>query len=234
MSKKMQKKSPSPSTRRRSGGESATPTGRHPGRTSERQVAGGKAAQPAKRPPASTKPSSKPSRAKTSASAGKPGASPPAKVPVLIDGVRAPAFRLPRDGGAEIALSDYEGQKLVIFFYPRANTPGCTREAIDFTRLSGMFAAAGTAILGVSADSLRAQETFRDKHALSVPLLSDPTHRMLEAYGVWGEKSLYGKTFLGILRTTVLIDRAGRIHRIWRNVRVDGHAEEVLEAARKL
>ncbi|HVV40303.1 MAG TPA: peroxiredoxin [Nitrobacter sp.] len=208
MSKKMQKKSPSPGARGRSGGKTSARTGKHPSRTPERQTAAGKAAQPAKRPPA--------------------------KAPALTDGARAPAFRLQRDGGAEIALSDYEGRKLVIFFYPRANTPGCTREAIDFTRLSGMFAAAGTAILGVSADSLRTQETFRDKHALSVPLLSDPTHRMLEAYGVWGEKSLYGKTFLGILRTTVLIDGAGRIHRIWRNVRVDGHAEEVLEAARKL
>ena len=102
------------------------------------------------------------------------------------------------------------GKKLVIFFYPRADTPGCTKEAIDFTRLSGAFAGSQTAVLGVSADPLKAQEAFRDKHQLSIPLVSDETHEMLQAYGVWGEKSMYGKTFLGILRTTVLIDGRGQ------------------------
>jgi thioredoxin-dependent peroxiredoxin len=150
----------------------------------------------------------------------------------LTDGARAPSFRLPRDGGDTVSLSDYSGKKLVLFFYPRADTPGCTREAIDFTRLASAFAESRTAILGVSADSPRTQEAFRDKHQLSVPLVSDEKHEMLEAYGVWGEKSMYGRTFQGVLRTTVLIGANGRIIKIWRNVKVDGHAEAVLAAAR--
>lgn len=152
----------------------------------------------------------------------------------LVDGQKAPAFRLPRDGGEVVTLADYQGRKLVLFFYPRADTPGCTREAIDFTRLAGDFAAAGTAVLGVSADPLKAQEKFRDKHKLAVPLISDETHEMLEAYGAWGEKSMYGKSFLEIIRTTVLVGPDGKVARIWRNVKVDGHADEVLEAARSL
>ena len=154
--------------------------------------------------------------------------------PLLVEGSKAPAFRLSRDGGGTVALSDYSGQKLVLFFYPRADTPGCTREAIDFTRLSGSFADSGAAVLGVSADPVKAQERFRDKHKLSVPLMSDERHEMLQAYGAWGEKSMYGKTFLGIIRTTVLIAADGRVARIWRHVKVDGHAEAVLAAARSL
>jgi peroxiredoxin Q/BCP len=149
----------------------------------------------------------------------------------LVEGAKAPGFRLPRDGGSTVSLSDHAGKKLVLFFYPRADTPGCTREAIDFTRLSGAFAESGTAVLGVSADPPKAQEAFRDKHELATPLASDETHQMLEAYGVWGEKSMYGKTFQGILRTTVLIGGDGRIIRIWRHVKVDGHVDEVLAAA---
>jgi peroxiredoxin Q/BCP len=153
---------------------------------------------------------------------------------VLAEGAKAPAFHLPRDGGDVVSLSDFAGKKLVLFFYPRANTPGCTKEAIDFTRFSGTFAEAGTAVLGVSADSLKAQESFRDKHKLDVPLISDEKHEMLEAYGAWGEKSLYGRTFLGIIRTTVLIGADGLVKRIWRHVTVDGHAEAVLEAAQSI
>jgi peroxiredoxin Q/BCP len=152
----------------------------------------------------------------------------------LIEGAKAPAFRLPRDGGGIVSLSDYSGRKLVLFFYPRADTPGCTREAIDFTRLAGAFAESQTALLGVSADAPKAQEAFRDKHHLTTPLVSDEKHETLEAYGVWGEKSMYGRTFQGILRTTVLIDKDGRVARVWRNVKVDGHADEVLAAARAL
>jgi thioredoxin-dependent peroxiredoxin len=152
----------------------------------------------------------------------------------LAEGAKAPAFRLPRDGGETVALADYSGRKLVLFFYPRADTPGCTKEAIDFTRLAAAFAESETTILGVSADPLKAQEAFRDKHQLSVPLVSDEKHEMLEIYGVWGEKSMYGRTFLGILRTTILIGADGRIARIWRNVKVDGHADDVLAAARAL
>jgi peroxiredoxin Q/BCP len=154
--------------------------------------------------------------------------------PALVEGVKAPDFRLPRDGGDSVALSDFSGKKLVLFFYPRADTPGCTREAIDFTRLNGDFAATGTAVLGISADSQKAQESFRDKHKLSVPLISDEKHQMLEAYGAWGEKSMYGRTFLGIIRTTVLVGTDGRVARVWRHVKVDGHADQVLEAARAL
>ena len=153
---------------------------------------------------------------------------------MLVEGAKAPSFKLQRDGGDSVSLAGYAGRKLVLFFYPRADTPGCTREAIDFTRLRDAFAEAGAAVLGVSADPMTAQESFRDKHQLAIPLLSDPQHGMLEAYGTWGEKSMYGRNFMGIIRTTVLIGADGRVAKIWRNVRVDGHADEVLAAVREL
>jgi thioredoxin-dependent peroxiredoxin len=156
------------------------------------------------------------------------------KSQALTEGAKAPPFHLPRDGGGMIALSDFAGKKLVLFFYPRADTPGCTREAIDFTRLRSAFAESGTEVLGVSADTQGAQERFRDKHKLAVPLMSDEKHQMLEAYGAWGEKSMYGRTFLGIIRTTVLVGRDGHIARVWRHVKVDGHADQVLAAAQAL
>jgi peroxiredoxin Q/BCP len=149
-------------------------------------------------------------------------------------GSKAPAFSLPRDGGGKIALADFKGQNLVLYFYPRADTPGCTIESKAFSSLSKAFAKVGTAVLGVSADPVKAQDAFKAKHGLAVPLASDETHRMLEAYGVWGEKSMYGKKFMGITRTTLLIDRDGRIARIWPKVKVEGHAEEVLAAAKEL
>jgi peroxiredoxin Q/BCP len=152
----------------------------------------------------------------------------------LVEGAIAPPFSLPRDGGGNVSLADYAGKKLVLFFYPRAATPGCTREAIDFTRLERAFADEGAAVLGISADTVKAQESFRAKHQLSVPLISDEQHEMLEAYGAWGEKSMYGRSFMGIIRTTVLIGADGRIAKIWRNVRVDGHADDVLAAVRAL
>jgi peroxiredoxin Q/BCP len=153
---------------------------------------------------------------------------------LAAEGAKAPAFQLPRDGGGSVSLADFAGKKLVLFFYPRADTPGCTREAIDFTRLNGDFTDSGTAVLGVSADTVKAQESFRNKHQLTIPLISDEKHEMLEAFGAWGEKSMYGRTFQGIIRTTILIDAQGRIAKIWRHVRVDGHADEVLAAARSL
>jgi peroxiredoxin Q/BCP len=152
----------------------------------------------------------------------------------LVEGAAAPPFSLPRDGGGGVSLADYAGKKLVLFFYPRADTPGCTREAIDFTRLETAFADAGAAVLGISADTVKAQESFRDKHQLSVPLISDEQHEMLEAYGAWGEKSMYGRNFMGIIRTTVLIGADRRIVKIWRHVRVDGHADDVLAAVRAI
>jgi thioredoxin-dependent peroxiredoxin len=152
----------------------------------------------------------------------------------LSVGTRAPDFTLLRDGGNQVSLKDFSGRKVVLYFYPKADTPGCTREAIDFSKLHGQFEKADTAVLGVSADPVERQDKFKTKHRLGTPLLSDETHAMLEAYGVWGQKSLYGKTFMGIIRTTVLIGPDGRIARIWPKVKVDGHAAEVLTAAKAL
>jgi len=152
----------------------------------------------------------------------------------LAAGAKAPAFALPRDGGGTVSLADFKGRNLVLYFYPRADTPGCTREAIAFSGLTKAFAKANTAVLGVSADPVPAQDKFKAKHQLNIPLASDETHKMLAAYGVWGEKSMYGKTFMGIVRTTFLIAADGKIARVWTNVKVDGHAEEVLAAAEAL
>jgi peroxiredoxin Q/BCP len=153
---------------------------------------------------------------------------------VLKEGSKAPAFKLPRDGGETVSLSDFKGRKLVLYFYPKADTPGCTRESIEFSKLRAGFAKTGTEVLGISADPVKAQDAFKKKHKLTVGLLSDEQHEMLEAYGVWAKKSMYGKTFMGIVRTTVLIGADGKIARIWPKVKVDGHAEEVLAAAKAL
>jgi thioredoxin-dependent peroxiredoxin len=152
----------------------------------------------------------------------------------LEPGVKAPAFQLPRDGGGTTSLSDFAGRKLVLYFYPKADTPGCTKEAIEFSRLKTAFTKAGADVLGVSADPVPAQDKFKAKHRLSIALASDETRDMLEAYGVWREKSMYGRKFLGIVRTTVLIGRDQRIARIWPKVSVAGHAAEVLAAAESL
>ena len=152
----------------------------------------------------------------------------------LETGSKAPAFTLPRDGGGTVSLADFAGRKLVLYFYPRADTSGCTKEAIDFSALKNAFGRAGTEILGVSADPVTAQDTFKKKHKLAIALASDEKHRMLDAYGVWQEKSMYGKKFLGIVRTTFLIGPDQRIAQIWRKVTVAGHAEAVLAAAKAL
>jgi thioredoxin-dependent peroxiredoxin len=149
-------------------------------------------------------------------------------------GAKAPAFTLPRDGGESVSLKDFAGRKLVLYFYPRANTPGCTIEAIDFSRLKSAFDRAGADVLGVSADPVKAQDVFKAKHKLTIALGSDEKHEMLEAYGVWREKSLYGRKFLGIVRATFLIGSDQRIARIWPKVTVAGHAEEVLAAVKAL
>ncbi len=148
--------------------------------------------------------------------------------------IKAPPFSLPRDGGGTVSLADFKGQNLVLYFYPRADTPGCTIESKAFSALASAFAKAKTAVLGVSADPVKAQDSFKAKHGLAIPLASDETHRMLDAYGVWGEKSMYGKKFMGITRTTFLIGTDGKIVRVWPKVKVDGHAEEVLAAAKAL
>jgi len=231
MSKKTRKKSSNTTGKRaatkvaraarRSTGTSAAKTRAAAAKTKGKTAA-------AVRSQASHKADSKALKSKPVGSATKaPGAGP-------AEGAKAPAFSLPRDGGGSVSLKDFAGKKLVLFFYPRADTPGCTREAIDFTRLSSAFADADTAVLGISADTVKSQESFRNKHQLSVPLLSDEQHSMLEAYGAWGEKSMYGRTFMGIIRTTVLVDSNGKIARLWRHVKVDGHADEVLAAARSL
>ena len=152
----------------------------------------------------------------------------------LVEGAKAPAFKLPTDDGGTVTLSDFKGKNLVLFFYPKANTSGCTKEAIAFSALKPSFTKTNTAVLGVSADSVKAQGAFKKKHDLKTPLASDETHQMLESYGVWGEKSMYGRKFQGITRTTVLIGPDGRVVRVWPKVKVDGHAEEVLAAARGL
>ena len=152
----------------------------------------------------------------------------------LQPGAKAPAFTLPRDGGGTVSLADFAGRALVLYFYPKADTSGCTKEAIDFSRLTSAFAKAGADILGVSADPVPAQDKFKAKHKLAIALGSDETHRMLEAYGVWQQKSMYGRKFMGIVRATFLIGPDQRIARVWPKVSVTGHAEEVLSAAKAL
>ena len=147
-------------------------------------------------------------------------------------GERAPDFTLPRDGGDTLNLRDFKGRKLVLYFYPKADTPGCTKEAIDFSALKSAFAKAETDIVGVSADPVKAQDKFRDKHKLKIALASDESQKMLTAYGVWGEKQMYGRKFMGVRRVTYLIGPDGRVAQVWENVKVDGHAEEVLAAAK--
>jgi peroxiredoxin Q/BCP len=152
----------------------------------------------------------------------------------LNPGTKAPAFMLPRDGGGTVSLADFAGKKLVLYFYPRADTSGCTKEAIDFSGLKGAFGKAGAEILGVSADPVPAQDKFKAKHRLSIALASDEKHRVIEAYGVWQEKSMYGRKFMGIVRATFLIGPDQRIARVWPKVSVTGHADEVLAAAKAL
>lgn len=146
----------------------------------------------------------------------------------LDAGGRAPAFKLPRDGGAKVSLADYKGRYLVLYFYPKADTTGCTKEAMDFSRLKPRFAKLGADVLGVSADPIPALDKFRDKHDLTVALASDESKTMLEAYGAWGQKSMYGRTFMGVIRKTVLIGPDGKVLKVWPKVKVPGHAEAVL------
>jgi peroxiredoxin Q/BCP len=152
----------------------------------------------------------------------------------LAAGAKAPAFTLGRDGGTKVSLKDFKTRNLVLYFYPKADTPGCTQEAMAFSALRGAFAKAHTDILGVSADPVAAQDKFKTKHKLSIALGSDESKEMLQAYGAWGEKSMYGRKFMGVIRKTFLIGGDGRIVRIWPKVRVPGHAQEVLEAVRSL
>lgn len=146
----------------------------------------------------------------------------------------APDFSLPRDGGDTVSLADLRGSYVVLFFYPRDDTPGCTKESIGFSEYLDAFAKAGCQVFGVSKDSVASHEKFVTKHDLTTPLLSDKDGTLCEDYGVWKEKSMYGKTFMGVERGTFLIGPDGKIVRIWRKVKVPGHVEEVLDAVRAL
>jgi peroxiredoxin Q/BCP len=149
-------------------------------------------------------------------------------------GAPAPPFDLEDGSGGRVTLAGLKGKPVVLYFYPKDDTPGCTREACDFRDLKATFAKAGAVILGVSADGPDAHARFTEKYHLTFPLLSDPDHGVLTAYGVWGEKTNYGRTYMGITRATFLIDAQGRIARVWPKVKVEGHAEAVLEAVREL
>ncbi|MFZ1730174.1 MAG: thioredoxin-dependent thiol peroxidase [Bacteroidota bacterium] len=145
-------------------------------------------------------------------------------------GKKAPAFSLPSVSGRKVALKDFAGKKVVLYFYPKDNTPGCTQEACDFRDNMARVQAAGAVVLGVSADSIASHEKFRDKYELPFELLTDESHEMMEKYGVWKEKKNYGRTYMGIERTTVLIDEQGIVSHIWTKVKVKGHVDQVLTA----
>jgi peroxiredoxin Q/BCP len=149
-------------------------------------------------------------------------------------GDKAPLFRLPGDGGAEVELGKLKGKAVVLYFYPKDDTSGCTAEAIDFSAHAKAFGEAGATVVGVSKDSAGSHDKFKAKHKLKVSLAADEDTKVAEAYGVWVEKSMYGRRYMGMERATFLIDAKGIIQNIWRKVKVSGHAKEVLEAVRKL
>jgi thioredoxin-dependent peroxiredoxin len=151
------------------------------------------------------------------------------------EGSAAPPFALPADGGGQVALDDFQGRKLILYFYPKADTSGCTKEAQAFSALKKEFEKAGAAVVGVSSDPTSAHDKFKaTRYGLDVALASDETRKTVEDYGVWVEKSMYGRAYMGIERATFLIDGDGRIVRIWRKVKVPGHAEEVLKAVKAM
>jgi peroxiredoxin Q/BCP len=152
----------------------------------------------------------------------------------LKEGELAPEFDLPGAGGEKLSLAAFKGKKVALYFYPKDDTSGCTKEAIDFNSLRDKFAKAKTVVVGMSPDPVKSHDKFRAKYELSLPLASDEKKDALGAYGVWVEKSMYGRKYMGVERTTVLIGPDGRIARIWRKVKVPGHAEEVLAAAKAL
>ena len=152
----------------------------------------------------------------------------------IADGMTPPDFQLPDGDGTSVKLSALRGRPVVVYFYPKDDTPGCTAEAKDFTCLAGEFREAGAELLGISPDSQASHRKFQEKHALDVRLLSDEARGAAEAYGVWVEKQMYGRKYMGVERATFLIDPTGKVARVWRNVRVPGHADEVLAAVRAM
>ncbi len=162
-----------------------------------------------------------PAAKKTSASTAGPGYGPQ-------PGSKAPAFRLSDDTGHTVSLADFKGRKVILYFYPKDSTPGCTTESCDFRDNVNRFAKSGAVVLGLSADSVESHKKFKAKHGLNFPLLSDPDHKALEAYGIWQEKSLYGRKFMGIVRTTIVIDEEGKVAKVFPKVKVNGHVDQVL------
>ena len=152
----------------------------------------------------------------------------------LQPGDKAPVFKLATDGSGEISLSGLKGHPFVLYFYPKDNTSGCTKEALAFTKLFKKFSDLGIALIGVSKDSVASHDKFKANYKLSLTLASDPDTKTAQAYGVWGEKSMYGRKYMVMERATFLVDAKGKIHQIWRRVKVPGHAEAVLAAARSL
>ncbi|MEZ5872244.1 MAG: peroxiredoxin [Nitratireductor sp.] len=150
------------------------------------------------------------------------------------EGSPAPDFTLPTDGGGSFSLSAHAGKPVVLFFYPKDDTSGCTTEAIGFTTAKPDFDKLGVTVVGMSPDPVKKHDKFRDKHSLAVTLISDEDKTALEAYGVWVEKSMYGRKYMGVERSTFLIGKDGKIAKAWRKVSVSGHVEEVLAAARNL
>ena len=153
---------------------------------------------------------------------------------MLSEGRKAPDFKLPDDGGKTLQLTKLKGRPVVIYFYPKDDTSGCTAEAKDFSCLAGDFAAAGAEVIGISPDSPASHAKFKAKHDLGVRLAADEDKAVAQAYGVWVEKSMYGRKYMGVERSTFLVDKSGKLARIWRKVKVPGHAEEVLEAVKAL
>jgi peroxiredoxin Q/BCP len=152
----------------------------------------------------------------------------------LVAGMAAPTFSLPADGGGSVSLDALRGQAVVLFFYPKDDTSGCTSEAIAFSGLQDAFNAANTRVFGMSPQGVKSHDKFKAKHDLTVTLIADEELKTLEAYGVWVEKSMYGRKYMGVERSTFLIDKSGTIAEIWRKVKVPGHAEAVLQAAQEL
>ena len=150
----------------------------------------------------------------------------------LEAGDAAPAFTLPDQDGTDVSLQDFAGRQVVVYFYPADDTPGCTKEACQFNDNLGAFSRAGVTVVGISPDGAAKHQRFREKYGLTFPLLSDPDHSTMAAYGAWGEKTLYGKKTVGVIRSTFLIGPSGSVERAWYNVRADGHAEKVLAELR--
>jgi len=148
----------------------------------------------------------------------------------LTEGAQAPTFTLSDQDGKQVSLEDFKGAKVLVYFYPADDTPGCTKEACQLNDNLAAFQAAGVPVIGISRDDAQSHQRFRNKYGLQFPLLTDADHQVMDAYGAWGEKTRYGQTSIGVLRSTFLVDEQGHIEQAWHNVKADGHATQVLEA----